>query len=234
MTIIPDARTLFPVFFMLYNIMAMVSWVQQPPSPEEIKHYKGIFSDVFSNNLDQLHVRINSGVDLEQRDNNGRTVLLIATHLRENEIVQLLLENGADSNAKDNQNYDMITIAAVNNDIEIINIGLRHGADPGAITSPYLGTALIAAAHLGHVETVDTLIKAGAPLDHVNNLGWTALIESIVLGDGGPSHVSVLQLLVDSGANLTLSDRDGRTPLQLAKQYGFTQMIKLLEHATLN
>ena len=32
------------------------------------------------------------------------------------------------------------------------------------------------------------LIAAGAPLDHVNNLGWTALMESIVLGDGGTAH----------------------------------------------
>lgn len=47
--------------------------------------------------------------------------------------------------------------------------------------------ALIAAAHLGHVEVVKALIAGKAPLDRVNNLNWTALIESIVLGDGGPN-----------------------------------------------
>ena len=70
------------------------------------------------------------------------------------------------------------------------------------VTSRYDGTALIAAAHLGHVEVVRELIRAGAPLDHVNNLGWTALIESIVLGDGGPRHTATLKALVDAGANV--------------------------------
>ena len=60
------------------------------------------------------------------------------------------------------------------------------------ITSRYDGTALIAAAHLGHAEVVRMLIAAGGPLDHVNNLGWTALIESIVLGDGGRNHTDTL------------------------------------------
>ncbi len=44
-----------------------------------------------------------------------------------------------------------------------------------------------------------TLIQAGAPLDHVNNLGWTAVIESIVLGDGGPRHTDTLAALVGAG-----------------------------------
>jgi len=35
----------------------------------------------------------------------------------------------------------------------------------------------------------------------VNNLGWTALIESIVLGDGGERHTETLRLLVEAGAD---------------------------------
>jgi hypothetical protein len=78
---------------------------------------------------------------------------------------------------------------------------------------PYQGTALIAAAHLGHDDVVRKLIAAKAPLDHVNNLGWTAVIESIVLGDGGTRHVATLKALVDAGANVNLVDRSGATPL---------------------
>ena len=55
--------------------------------------------------------------------------------------------------------------------------------------------ALIAAAHLGHAEVVKILIAAKAPLNHVNNLGWTALIESIVLGNGGSRHTETLRAL---------------------------------------
>jgi len=78
---------------------------------------------------------------------------------------------------------------------------------------------------------VRTLVRAGAPLDHVNNLGWTALIESIVLGDGGPRHVATLRALVDAGADLQFADRDGRTPLQLARGRGFAEMAAILGKA---
>jgi ankyrin repeat protein len=119
----------------------------------------------------------------------------------------------------------------VRNDVEMIRIGLAAGASPRNVTSPYDGTALIAAAHLGHVETVQTLIAAKAPLDHVNNLGWTALIEAIVLGDGGPRHTAVVWALVAAGANVNLGDRSQTTPLALAKQRGYSEMVRMLEAA---
>jgi uncharacterized protein len=78
---------------------------------------------------------------------------------------------------------------------------------------------------------VRQLIAAGAPLDHVNNLHWTAVIESIVLGDGGQRHQATLKALIDAKANLQLPDRQGNTPLALAKQRGFTEMVKMLEAA---
>lgn len=90
---------------------------------------------------------------------------------------------------------------------------------------------LIAAAHLGHVEVVCKLIGAGAPVDHVNNLRWTVLIESIVLGDGGARHTETLKALVDAGADVILADGTGRTPLELARLYGYSNMVNLLERA---
>ena len=50
----------------------------------------------------------------------------------------------------------------------------------------------------GRSSVALALIEAGAPLDHINNLGWTALIEAVVLGDGGPDHVRTARLLVES------------------------------------
>ena len=87
---------------------------------------------------------------------------------------------------------------------------LRNG--PDLIISVYDGTALITGAHLGHHEVVRRLIAGGAPLDHVNNLGWTALIEAVVLGDGGPDHVETVRALVKAGADRTIADRDGGDP----------------------
>ena len=86
-----------------------------------------------------------------------------------------------------------MTIAAVANDVPTLRLALELGASAKNVTSRYDGTALIAAAHLGHAEVVKILIAASAPLDHVNNLGWTALMESIVLGDGGSRHTDTLK-----------------------------------------
>jgi ankyrin repeat protein len=78
--------------------------------------------------------------------------------------------------------YDVVTIARWRR-TATLKVALEISCRAGNVTSRYDGTALIAAAHLGHAEVVRTLILAGAPLDHVNNLGWTAVIEAIVLGE---------------------------------------------------
>ena len=78
---------------------------------------------------------------------------------------------------------------------------------------------------------VRQLIAAGAPLDHVNNLHWTAVIESIVLGNGGARHQATLQALIKAGANLQLTDRQGNTPLALARSRGYPEMVKMLQAA---
>jgi len=53
----------------------------------------------------------------------------------------------------------------------------------------------------------------GVPLDHINNLRWAALIESIVLGDVGPNHIACLKALVDTGANVNIPDGRVVSPL---------------------
>ena len=171
------------------------------------------------------------GADVNARDKNGRTPLHVATFLKNRDAITALVRAGADINTLENDRYDAVTIASVADDVGTLRMLLRLGASAKQITSRYDGTALIAAAHLGHDAVVKMLIEAGAPLDHINNLGWTALIESIVLGDGGKRHTASLQALVKAGANVNLADRSGRTPLTLAKGRGYTEMTKILEAA---
>jgi hypothetical protein len=119
----------------------------------------------------------------------------------------------------------------VQNDIEMLKLAIAGGGNAGNITSRYDGTALIAAAHLGHAEVVRILIAAKAPLNHVNNLSWTALMESIVLGDGGKNHTDTLKALVDAGADVNIPDRAGVTPLGHARSRDYKQMIEILAGA---
>jgi ankyrin repeat protein len=202
---------------------------QVPPQAAEVLAYEGLHRAAWQGDLPKVKALIASGANLDARDAKGRTPLHVATHARQREAVKLLAKAGANLDALEDDRYDAVTIASVADDPTTLALLLSLGANSGQVTSRYDGTALIAAAHLGHDEVVRKLIAAGAPLDHVNNLHWTAVIEAIVLGDGGPRHQRTLAALIDAGANLKLTDRQGNTPLQLASARGYTAMVKLLE-----
>jgi len=202
---------------------------QVPPSATEIAAYTGLHAAAARGDAATIRHLIAGKADPNARDGAGRTPLHVAAFAGHQAAVAALVEGGADPKAQENRRYDIITIAAVRDDPAMVRLAIRLGADPRAITSPYDGTALIAAAHLGHDEVVRALIEAGAPLDHVNNLVWTALIEAVVLGDGGPRHVACARALVEAGANREIPDRSGKTALQLARERGFAEMVKVLE-----
>jgi ankyrin repeat protein len=204
---------------------------QVPPSAAERAAYRGLLAAAATGDIAQLQQQITARTNLNVRDGHGRTPLHVATFMRQRQAVRMLIDAGADTAALDNDRYDAVTIASVADDEDTLRVLLELGASAKLTTSRYDGTALIAAAHLGHDGVVRQLIAAGAPLDHVNNLHWTALIESIVLGDGGPRHVATLRALVDAGANTQLTDRQGRTPLALARERGFTPMVDILQRA---
>ena len=204
---------------------------QTPPGPAEAARYTGLHAAAWQGDGARIAQLLTAGADPNTRDSHGRTPLHVAVFAKRREAVRALAHGGADLGALENDRYDAVTIAAVADDEATLALLLRLGASAKLTTSRYDGTALIAAAHLGHDGVVRQLIEAGAPLDHVNNLHWTALIEAIVLGDGGPRHVATLRLLVEAGANTQLADRSGRTPLQLARGRGYTTMEKILLHA---
>ncbi|MDN8615762.1 ankyrin repeat domain-containing protein [Variovorax ginsengisoli] len=211
--------------------LAAPAAAQVAPAAVEAQAYQGLHRAAWRGDLPQLKALIAGGADLEARDAMGRTPLHVATYARQREAIGVLARAGARLDAFENDRYDAVTIAAVADDVPTLALLLSLGANPGQTTSRYDGTALIAAAHLGHDEVVRRLIAAGAPLDHVNNLHWTALIEAIVLGDGGPRHQRTLIALVDAGTNLQLADRQGHTPLQLATARGYTAMVEKLRAA---
>lgn len=204
---------------------------QIAPGAAELQAYRGLHAAAATGDAAAIERLVKGGAAIDARDAHQRTPLHVAVFMRREDAARALLRLGADANALEAQQYDIVTIASVADDVPMLKLALDGGAKATNITSPYRGTALIAAAHLGHDEVVRTLIAAKAPLDHVNNLGWTALIESIVLGNGGKRHTETLRALVKAGANVNLADRSGATPLALARGRGYAEMVKILERA---
>jgi ankyrin repeat protein len=203
---------------------------QRAPSADELRAYTGLHAAAARGDAAAI-ARAGDRKALDARDADGRTPLHVAAFGGHVDAMRALVGAGADPNALEGDRYDIVTIAAVANDLATLDAALALGCSPRNVTSRYDGTALIAAAHLGHADVVRRLIAACAPLDHVNNLGWTALIESIVLGDGGPAHRATLEALVKAGADVNRADRAGQTPLALARSRGYREMATVLERA---
>ena len=216
-------------------VLAAIAWIfgvsaacaQTPPTPGELAAYSGLHAIAARGAVDDVRKLASAG-GLDARDTNGRTPLHVATFQRRPDMAKALIAAGANHALLDNQRYDAVTIASVLDDEATLRALLASGASAKLTTSIYDGTALIAAAHLGHDGVVRELIRAGAPLDHVNNLGWTALIEAVILGDGGRRHVATVRALVEAGANRDIADRQGVTPLRHAQARGYSEMISLL------
>jgi uncharacterized protein len=211
--------------------IALPASAQIAPTEAEWRAYRGLHQAAALGDVAEIEKHIASGQDKEAIDSRHRTPLHVAVYLGKHDAARALIRLGADPNKLEADRYDIITIAAVANDVPMLKVALEGGGNAKAVTSRYDGTALIAAAHLGHVEVVRMLIAAKAPLDHVNNLKWTALIESIVLGDGGRNHTETLRALVDAGANMNIPDGSGSTPLKLARDRRYREMVAILEKA---
>ena len=176
---------------------------------------------------DAVRMLLTQGADIETRDSNGRTALLLATHHNAIEVARLLIDAGADVNAMDNITDSPYLYAGAEGRLEILRMTLEYGADLSSINR-YGGTALIPAAHHGHIQTVAELLQTDLDIDHVNELGWTALLEAIILGDGGPVYIEIVRLLIDAGADVSLPDSNNVSPMVHATERGYTEIVKLL------
>ncbi len=138
-----------------------------------------------------------------------------------------LIEAGADVNAKDDTEQSAYLIATSEGYLRLLELTLRNGAHVNSKDS-FNGTGLIRAAERGHADVVGRLVQAGIQLDHVNNLGWTALHEAIILGDGSSRYVDTVRILLDAGADPGIPDKDGVTALEHAEARGQDVVARIL------
>lgn len=184
-----------------------------------------------ANDAERVKALIASGAEIDTRDKDQRTPLLLATRADAVDAARVLVEAGADVNARDNIRDTPFLYAGAEGRLDILRMLLATGKADLKDTNRYGGNALIPAAHHGHPETVRELLKTKIEIDHVNRLGWTALLETIILSDGGPTHQDIMQQLIAAGANVSLADGEGVSPLTHARQRGYREMVEMLEKA---
>ena len=173
---------------------------------------------------------IASGAPIDQANASGQTPLLLAVQNHHLAVATRLIDAGANINARAaNQDTPWLLAGALGR-----TAMLRHMLPKGpdfSIRNRFGGNALIPACERAHVDTVAFLVTTPIDVNHVNNLGWTCLLEIVILGDGGPRHVEVTKLVLGAGANPNIADRDGVTPLQHAGRRGQREVAALIEAA---
>lgn len=224
-------------YILIILVLLLTAGCQESQSPSDV-HQEGdnemslsLIRAAEAGDTKEVLRLLDEGANMNARDGQGRTPIMAATHGNRPDTVLALVKAGADINLQDNRSDNPFLYAGAEGLLDIVKIMIDAKADP-KLTNRFGGTALIPAADRGHVEVVRELLEhSDIDVNHVNRLGWTALLEAIILGDGGSNHQKIVELLIRHGADVNLPDGKGVTPLRHALDHGYAEMASMLEEA---
>lgn len=168
-----------------------------------------------------------AGVDIDTVNRQRQTAILLAAMNQHYDVVELLIKADADINKQDETQLNPFLFGCIKDDLRLVKIMLAAGTDLDRYTR-FGGVGIHPAAEKGYVDLVRELLKTDINVNHTNWVGWTPLLEAIVLRDGGPAQQEIVKMLLDGGASPHMTDKYGKTPLQLARELGFTEIADLL------
>lgn len=184
---------------------------------------------VVNNDLDKVKSALQNGGDVNQTNSQKESLLLLATKHNLYEMAQLLVSYKADVNQQASNLDSAFLLAGAQGQTKFLELYLANGARFD-VFNRYFGTALIPACERGHLQSVILLASTkDFPIDHVNRLGWTGVMEAVILGDGSKVYQDILKALKKAGANMQLADSKGITPLEHAQRLGFKDIEKILQ-----
>ena len=161
---------------------------------------------------------------VEAVDEFGRTDLHFTAAYNAVEEAKVLIAHGVDVNAKDNTGDTPLHLAAAFNAVEGAKVLIAHGANVNAKGNSD-NTPLHSAAWsvFGAPEVAEVLIAHGANVNAKDNTGGTPLHLAAAL-----NAVEFAEVLIAHGANVNAKDNSGKIPLDEAKEWGRSEMVKLL------
>ncbi len=198
---------------------------------EQMKANEQLIAAAERGDTAEVNRLLSAGADIDSKDGRGRTAVMAATHGNKPAVVQALIAAGANIHLQDNKQDNPFLYAGAEGLLDILKLTIDAGADV-KLTNRYNGTALIPASEHGYVDIVrELLTRTAIDVNHVNRLGWTALMEAIVLGGGGTNHQTVVRLLLEHGADPNIPDKEGVTALAHAESRGFKEIARMLRDA---
>jgi ankyrin repeat protein len=181
--------------------------------------------------LDGVRVALAAGARIDARDRDEASAILHAARGGHLDVVRHLIAEGADLDGQDQTCANPFLLGCITGDLELVRTMVEAGADLTRRTRMG-GNGLTPAAEKGHLEVVRYLLEnTRVNVNLTNNLGWTALIETVILGDGGPVRRRIVELLLEHGARADLTDPWGASPAELARERGFDDIAAVIERA---
>ena len=211
------------------DVVRTLTTALRPPRPD--RPDQALLAAARSGDADRVATALRHGADLEARDQAGRTALLTAVTEDHLAVARLLVAMGASPDALDQQHDTPWLVTGVTGSVPMAELLLRFDPDL-TIRNRYGGVSIIPASERGHVDYVRRVARTQIDINHVNDLGWTALLEAVILGDGSERYVEIVRILLEHGADPAIADNSGVTALQHARDSGFSEIASVIRRAS--
>lgn len=163
--------------------------------------------------INEIEKRIDAGLDINSRNENGFTLLMSAVSGGHLPVVEYLLKKGADVNLQDQRVGTPLHLATAKDEVEIIKLLISYGADTNKLSDHLGETPLWMGVRWGKLDAVKTLLECGA--DPKKKVKWD--ISLLHMAVGTIAHrIEMTQLFINWGLDVNAKDEQGRTPLHTA------------------
>ena len=205
------------------------------PTKELFEHFYKKKKDINLTN-DELIELIGKGADINAKDRDKMTPLLLATYYNNFEISKLLVERNVKIDERNINGDTALSFAIVNNNFEICELLINSGADVNARGVDKLfgfsftrndAPLLVATFNNKNVEICKLLIDRGADVNVNSDYNDTPLLWATK-----NNNYEICELLINKGADVNAMNMYKTTPLQYATHMNYTEIIDLLKNET--